>query len=407
MSNIMFFCIPAHGHTNPTIGVVRELVKLGHCVRYYSFTEFQEKIEAAGAEFVACDSYLPPAPDDLDEKVGKDFASLIEMVADTTIALDPLVKEDIAAFHPDCIISDSVCFWGKLFAWKYQIPFVCSTTTMAFNQHTAKLMKQSFTEIIRMFTGMPRIQKKMEYLRQNGYQIENFVSIIQNDNETNTIVYTSSRFQPMAETFSKRYLFAGPSVAETSIVPICPTSARKKRPQIYVSLGTVLNNNIEFYRNCIKAFSEIDCQVVLSVGKNTDLSKLGEIPAYFTVLPYVNQLEVLAKSDVFVTHCGMNSVQESLYLGVPMVLFPQHSEEYAVAHRAEELGTGVRIKRASVKTLKKAVQEVIKNPQYKKNAMEMRENFMQCAGPAGAAAWIEKVIPQKEEKAEAEDDRAL
>ena len=29
MSKIVFFCIPAHGHTNPTLGVVRELVERG------------------------------------------------------------------------------------------------------------------------------------------------------------------------------------------------------------------------------------------------------------------------------------------------------------------------------------------------------------------------------------------
>ena len=37
MSRIAFFCIPASGHTNPTIEVVRELVNRGHEVRYYSY----------------------------------------------------------------------------------------------------------------------------------------------------------------------------------------------------------------------------------------------------------------------------------------------------------------------------------------------------------------------------------
>lgn len=30
MSKIVFFCMPAHGHTNPTIEVVRELVVRGN-----------------------------------------------------------------------------------------------------------------------------------------------------------------------------------------------------------------------------------------------------------------------------------------------------------------------------------------------------------------------------------------
>ena len=57
MSKIVFFCIPAHGHTNPTLGVVRELVSRGHQVWYYSYNIMREKIESAGATFVSCDDY--------------------------------------------------------------------------------------------------------------------------------------------------------------------------------------------------------------------------------------------------------------------------------------------------------------------------------------------------------------
>ena len=44
MRKIVFFCIPAHGHTNPTLGVVRELVARGHEVVYYSYNALREKI---------------------------------------------------------------------------------------------------------------------------------------------------------------------------------------------------------------------------------------------------------------------------------------------------------------------------------------------------------------------------
>ena len=57
MSKIVFFCIPAHGHTNPTLGVVRELVARGHQVWYYSYHMMRGKIESAGATFVPCDDY--------------------------------------------------------------------------------------------------------------------------------------------------------------------------------------------------------------------------------------------------------------------------------------------------------------------------------------------------------------
>lgn len=99
MSKIVFFSIPAHGHTNPTIPVVTELVNRGHQVWYYSFLEFQGKIEGAGAAFIACDEFLPQVSQkELNRKVGKDFAALIEMVADTTIALDEKVCKELRKF---------------------------------------------------------------------------------------------------------------------------------------------------------------------------------------------------------------------------------------------------------------------------------------------------------------------
>lgn len=58
LKKISFFCIPAHGHTNPMLPVAAELVRRGNAVRFYSFEEFGEKIRAAGAEFISCDSFL-------------------------------------------------------------------------------------------------------------------------------------------------------------------------------------------------------------------------------------------------------------------------------------------------------------------------------------------------------------
>ena len=50
MKKIAFFCIPAHGHHNPMLPVAAELIKRGNQVRFYSFGEFKDKIEATGAQ---------------------------------------------------------------------------------------------------------------------------------------------------------------------------------------------------------------------------------------------------------------------------------------------------------------------------------------------------------------------
>ena len=383
----IFFCsIPAHGHVNPTLPLVRELTARGHRVFYYETEEFREKIEAAGAQFISVEPYMPPAPENIDKIAGKDFAALIEMVTDTALNLEQRFAQDVAREKPAVIVGDSVCFWGKLLARKHGVPFVCSTTTFAFNQHTAKRMKQGPAELLRMILGMPRINACMEKLRRHGHSISGFLDVIQNAPDTDTIVYTSRRFQPEADTFGCNYAFVGPSV------PMRYPRREHDRPLVYISLGTVLHNAPRFYRRCIRALSGMDCDAILSVGGKVDPAQLGEIPENVQLFPRVNQLEVLASADCFLTHCGMNSVSESLLCGVPMVLFPQHSEEESIAGRAEELGAGLRLKRAGAKEIRSALEAVLTDKRYRDTAQAIAEDFSRCGGAKEAADFIEARI---------------
>ncbi|MBR5302508.1 MAG: glucosyltransferase [Clostridia bacterium] len=386
MACIFFFSIPAHGHVNPTLPLVTALTARGHHVIYYETEEFRAKIEAAGAEFVSIEPYMPPAPKNIDRIAGKDFAALIEMVTQTALAMEQRIKDDIALKTPALIVGDSVCFWGRLFAKKYGIPFVCSTTTFAFNQHTAKRMKQRPAELIRMLLGMPRIEKSIQLLRDHGYTVSSFVDVIGNDEKTDTIVYTSRMFQPQSDTFGRNYAFVGPSVAAR--YPRKPHA----RPMVYISLGTVLHNAPGFYRRCLRALDGMACEAVISVGNAVTSASLGRIPENVRIYPRVNQLEVLASADVFLTHCGMNSVSESLLCGVPMVLFPQHSEEEAVAGRAEELGAGLRLKKATPKGIRRALKDVLTDKRYKEAAQAIFEDFAKCNGAEEAADFIEARI---------------
>lgn len=390
MACIFFFSLPAHGHVNPTLPLVRELSARGHRVIYYETEEFRERIEAAGAEFVSVEPYMPPAPKHLDRIAGKDFAALIAMVAETTLALDERIAEDVARHHPDLVIGDSVCFWGRLLAKKHGIPFICSTTTLAFNEHTSARMKPHLPEIIRMIIGMPRIERSMQRLRNHGYPVNSFLDVIQNDPVTDTIVYTSRLFQPESETFGENYAFVGPSVMQRF------SRKTNGRPLVYISLGTVLHNAPRFYRHCMRALRDMGCDAIISIGNQVDPVTLGKTPANVQIFPRVNQLEVLSRADVFLTHSGMNSVSESLLCGVPMVLFPQHSEQEAVAGRTEELGAGLRLRRATPKEIRGALETVLADKHFKEAAQAIADDFAQCGGTKEAADFVEARITMKQ-----------
>lgn len=368
MSKIVFFCIPAYGHTNPTLGVVRELTARGHEVRYYSYEPMRTLIEAAGAQFVACDPYdceqhLTPADG---ARVGKDIAFSTHILVETTLALDEMVCADMRAYAPDCIVADSMAVWGKAVAKKLGIPFISSTTTFAFNRYSAKVMKQSGGQMLKMMLAMPKINHDLQRLRDRGYPIKNILDIIQNDDRTDTIVYTSPEFQPCADTFSDKYAFVGPSIR-----PATETIEKTHDVLIYISMGTVNNDLLPFYRACIAAFADSPYQVILSTGEQIDRSALGTLPDNITVLPHVDQIAVLQKADVFLSHCGMNSASESLYFGVPLVLFPQTNEQGGVAARVAELGAGLKLEKADAASIRTAVDAVLQTPSYRANAQNI------------------------------------
>ena len=163
---IAWFCIPAHGHTNPTLGIVRELTKAGHQIYYFSFETFREKIEAAGATFIGCDGYDFEMEDKENaDRVGKDKVFATELLVSSTLALDEMTTQKIEEIKPDLVVSDSVAFWGKLVAMKHGIPYVSSTTTFAFNKYSAKYMQESPIDIVRMIFALPKINKQIKRLR--------------------------------------------------------------------------------------------------------------------------------------------------------------------------------------------------------------------------------------------------
>ncbi len=393
---IAFFCIPAHGHTNPMLPVAAELVRRGNTVRFYSFggtgglPDFSDKIRKTGAEFVACDAYMPEIS--AEEIAGLKRVSITEMTVQAiriTLAMDAFLDAEFKSFLPDVVYTDSACFWGKLNAWKHHVPMVVSTSTFAFNQLSSTYMKHSAGEIADMVFGLARIGKALKSMEPYGYKVKNPLTLVQSDNRTDSVVYTSRRFQPYAESFSGHYAFVGPSVFSDAV-----PNKIKARPLVYISLGTVINDRPDFYGKCIEALKDMDVDVLISCGMALDREKLGVLPENVRVEPYVDQLDVLSRADVFLTHCGMNSVSESLYMATPMVLYPQTGEQAAVARRAAELGAGVRLKNDSAAGIRAAVQNVLDNVSYRDAAAECSRDFRACSGVSGAADFIENAPHQ-------------
>ena len=52
-------------------------------------------------------------------------------------------------------------------------------------------------------------------------------------------------------------------------------------------MGTVVNNKVRFYHDCVKAFGDTDYQVIMSVGNLVDMKDFENIPENIKVYNFV------------------------------------------------------------------------------------------------------------------------
>lgn len=161
-----------------------------------------------------------------------------------------------------------------------------------------------------------------------------------------------------------------------------------------ISLGTVFNQAMDFYKLCLEAFANTKYTVILSVGRGTQVAGFGEIPANFIVRNYVPQLEVLQHAKLFITHGGMNSASEGLFYGVPLIVLPQSADQPAVAQRVAEIGAGIRLKQEGLIAgeLREATERVLNDASFRKASVDIGAS---CRTAGGYHLAVEEIFAYK------------
>jgi len=126
---------------------------------------------------------------------------------------------------------------------------------------------------------------------------------------------------------------------QSSRVPF-PFEKLDGRPLIYGSLGTLQKKNHDLFGIMAEACSGLDVQLVLSVGE-LDAENVPRFPGNPVVVSYAPQTELISRAALTITHGGMNTTQQSLYFGVPMVATPLTHDQPAIAARLARTGAGI------------------------------------------------------------------
>nr|AUR26626.1 UDP-glucosyltransferase 84K1 [Centella asiatica] len=162
--------------------------------------------------------------------------------------------------------------------------------------------------------------------------------------------------------------------------------SQEKSSVIYISFGTIIELSTKEMEIVAKTLKKTQFKFLWVLKKGEEMLPLGfleESKNQGLIVKWSPQVQVLAHPAVacFLTHCGWNSLNETITAGVPVIAFPQWTDQPTNAKLIDIFAdrsaapAGPRTEDLVVRSWKKCMQEVMEGAtaeEYKKNAAELK-----------------------------------
>lgn len=336
-TRVAFFCSPVVGHFRRCLPLIEGCLRHGADVTVHTGDAFADDVRAAGARFV--DLFAGRRLEDIDDSrpYGSRQVTFAGRFGDTVV-------EEVRAYGPDLVLTDSSTVVGRVVAGALGIPYV--------SVRAGHCILPRFRAVV---AADPRTRISDGCLEAAAALRDRFG--VADASPFAQVAPLSPHLNVVCEppqflTGGERRAFA-PVVFFGSLPSELP---RARRPaaagdgeRLYVSFGTIAwryfaDEAIAAMRAIARAIdSRPGASALVSLGGaavDPDVVRRIARPSV-EVRSYVDQPEALASSDVFVTHHGLNSTHEAVAHGVPMLSYPFWWDQPALAERCQSLGLAV------------------------------------------------------------------
>jgi UDP:flavonoid glycosyltransferase YjiC (YdhE family) len=384
LSRFLFVVPPLVGHINPAAGMAAELAARGHQVAWAGQADLVRQLAGPDATVFNCAVPELSMERTADLKGPAAFQFLWEsFLIPLADAMAPGVRDAITVFAPDVVVADQQAIAGGLIAEELGLTWVTSATTSA--------------ELMNPLAGMPKVALWLDAMihaarcRIAGGQ----GSADPRFSPHGVLAFTTRELFGDGELPHQRVWLIGPSISRRPSSPDFPWDwLDPEKPAVLVSLGTAnLDAGERFLTTAVAALSGLAGKLQAIV---VDPAGVLDVSAdHILVRRRVPQLELLKYLDAVVCHAGHNTVCESLWHGVPLVVAPIRDDQPIVAGQVVDAGAGLRVRfgRVTAPHLAEAIEAVLAedNP-FRPAAENISRSFQAAGGPHTGADHLEKLL---------------
>ncbi|MGW2731291.1 macrolide-inactivating glycosyltransferase [Streptomyces sp. NPDC001494] len=394
-AHIAMFSAALHGHVNPSLEVIRELVARGHRVTYAIPPAFAGKVAATGARPVLYDSTLP-GPDADPEAWGSTLLDHVEPFLNDAVQALPQLAAAYEGDEPDLVLHDITSYPARVLAHRWGVPAVSlSPNLVAWEGYEEEVAEPMWAEPRKTERGRAYYARFRAWLAENGISRHPDPFVGRPDR---SLVLIPKVLQPHADRVDERvHSFVGACQGDRADQGDWQRPAGAEKV-VLVSLGSAFTKRPAFYRECVRAFGGLPgWHLVLQIGRQVTPAELGDVPANVEVHSWVPQLAILRQADLFVTHAGAGGSQEGLATGTPMIAVPQAVDQFGNADMLQSLGVARRLptEEATADRLRGAALALTGDPEIARRLKDIQAQMAEEGGTRRAADLIEAELPAR------------
>jgi UDP:flavonoid glycosyltransferase YjiC (YdhE family) len=180
--------------------------------------------------------------------------------------------------------------------------------------------------------------------------------------------------------------------------PAAPDWTRDLRPvpTVYVSLGTLFNQDPHVFEVILQGLGEEDVNVIVTIGPDQDPSALGPQPANVHIEGFIPQSALLPHCDVVINQGG-TAIFEILAHALPLLVLPRGANQFDNAEACVTAGVARSLLPAEVTpaAVRAAVRALIDEPSYRERAGLIAGEIAAMPGPEDGARLVERLARER------------